>query len=140
MRNARHRNLLVRNYQQRVFPPRALRYSTFGDQRLRCSSGNEEVIFSGIQPTGVPHLGNYLGALQRWVQLQNEDTTAKRFLYSIVDLHAITTQQNAEQIRQKKRETLATLLSIGLDPTRCTIFYQSAVRDHCLVISVILSC
>ena len=128
MRNVRPRSLLlVPNYQQRVVRIRALGYSTFGDQKLSCSPGKEQVIFSGIQPTGVPHLGNYLGALQRWVQLQNEDTTARRLIYSIVDLHAITTQQNADQIRQKKRETLATLLSIGLDPTRCTIFYQSAV-------------
>ena len=86
-----------------------------------------EVIFSGIQPTGVPHLGNWLGALQPWVRLQDSSPPGTKLIFSIVDLHALTVRQDAEQLRQWKRETLATLLAVGLDPERCTIFYQSAV-------------
>lgn len=86
-----------------------------------------QVIFSGIQPTGVPHLGNYLGALQQWVRLQNTAHPSTKLLYSIVDLHAITVPQDPEFLRQWKRETLATLLAIGLDPNRSILFYQSSV-------------
>ena len=93
--------------------------------QIRHSS--QDIIFSGIQPTGVPHLGNYLGAIQQWVNLQNEAAPATRLIFSIVDLHAITVRQDAEQLRRWKRETLATLLAVGLDPERSTIFYQSDV-------------
>ncbi len=93
--------------------------------QIRPSS--QDVIFSGIQPTGVPHLGNYLGALQQWVTLQNEATPATQLIFSIVDLHAITVYQDAERLRKRKRETLATLLAVGLNPERSTIFYQSDV-------------
>ena len=99
-------------------------------QRLHMLHTKAHVIFSGIQPTGVPHLGNYLGALQLWARMQNEASPSTQLLYSIVDLHAITTNQDANQLRRWKRETLATLLAIGLDPERSTIFYQSAVRFH----------
>ena len=85
------------------------------------------VIFSGIQPTGVPHLGNYLGALQQWVSLQTDASPSTKLLFSIVDLHAITIHQNPEELRRWKRETLATLLAVGLDPQRCIIFFQSDV-------------
>ena len=95
-------------------------------QRLHTS----DVIFSGIQPTGVPHLGNYLGALQPWARLQTEALPSTRLLYSIVDLHAITHVQDADQLRRWKRETLATLLAVGLDPERSTIFFQSSVCSH----------
>lgn len=86
-----------------------------------------KVIFSGIQPTGVPHLGNYLGALQQWVRLQDEAAQNTSLIYSVVDLHAITVSQNPDYLRQCKRDMLATLLAIGLDPKRSTIFYQSSV-------------
>ena len=98
-------------------------------QRLYSSSASQnQVIFSGIQPTGVPHLGNHLGALQQWVRLQNEAPHSTKFLYSIVDLHAVTVRQDADRLRRWKRETLATLLAVGLDPERSFIFYQSDVR------------
>ena len=96
-------------------------------QRLHTLYPKAHVIFSGIQPTGVPHLGNYLGALQQWARLQNGAPHSTQLLYSIVDLHAITTNQEPDQLRRWKRETLATLLAVGLDPERSTIFYQSAV-------------
>ena len=88
---------------------------------------DSKVIFSGIQPTGVPHLGNYLGALRQWKRLQDEASPSTRLLYSVVDLHAITTRQNAGHVREWKRETLAALLAVGLNPKRCTVFFQSAV-------------
>ncbi|KAK4569745.1 Tryptophan--tRNA ligase, mitochondrial [Recurvomyces mirabilis] len=89
-----------------------------------------KVIFSGIQPTGVPHLGNYLGALRQWVKLQNDAATDTRLLFSLVDLHAITIRQDPKQLLQWKSESLAMLLAIGLDPKRCTIFHQSDVSAH----------
>ncbi|KAM0387446.1 hypothetical protein ACHAQC_010655 [Fusarium culmorum] len=88
---------------------------------------NPRVIFSGIQPTGVPHLGNYVGALRQWVQLQRTEPDAK-LIYSIVDLHAITMPQPPEQLRRRKREALAALLAIGIDPERATLFYQSSSK------------
>jgi tryptophanyl-tRNA synthetase len=87
-------------------------------------------IFSGIQPTGVPHLGNYLGALREWVKLQ--DTAAKdvKLIFSIVDLHALTVPQERRQLRTWRKEAFATLIAVGLDPNRSTLFYQSSV---CLI-------
>jgi len=87
----------------------------------------DHVIFSGIQPTGIPHLGNYLGALQHWVKLQNSSPASTKLLYSIVDLHALTLPQDYVKLEQWKRETLATFLAIGLDPERSVLFYQSHV-------------
>ena len=98
-------------------------------QRTVSSDPRPRTIFSGIQPTGVPHLGNYLGALRQWVKLQDEAASDDVLIYSIVDLHAITVHQNPENLRRCKRESLATLLAIGLDPKRSTIFYQSSVCD-----------
>ncbi|PKK43486.1 hypothetical protein CI102_12475 [Trichoderma harzianum] len=94
------------------------------------SSLRPRVVFSGIQPTGVPHLGNYVGALRQWVNLQRDEQPSTKLIYSIVDLHAITVPQKPETLRQRKREVLAALLAIGLDPERCTIFYQSSVPAH----------
>lgn len=93
-------------------------------------TAKNEVIFSGIQPTGTPHLGNYLGALQNWKRLQDEAAPDTKLLYSIVDLHAITMPQQAPMLRQWKREMLAALLAIGLDPSRSIIFYQSSVGGY----------
>jgi len=87
------------------------------------------VIFSGIQPTGVPHLGNYLGALQQWVHLQKITPPSTKLLFSVVDLHAITLPQDAAKLKQWKRETLAMLLAVGLDPERSVLFYQSSVSE-----------
>lgn len=90
------------------------------------------VIFSGIQPTGVPHLGNYLGALRQWKQLQDEkiqggSSKNHRLFFSIVDLHALTHTQDPASLLGRKYETLASLLAIGLDPKHSTIFFQSMV-------------
>ncbi|KAI1497514.1 hypothetical protein F5X99DRAFT_412999 [Biscogniauxia marginata] len=88
------------------------------------------VIFSGIQPTGTPHLGNYLGAMRSWKKLQDDAQGGDKLFFSIVDLHALTVPQDAEALRIRKREMLAALLAVGLDPKKSNIFYQSSVPQH----------
>ncbi|KAI1268604.1 hypothetical protein F5Y18DRAFT_415294 [Xylariaceae sp. FL1019] len=105
----------------------------------KASQPKHAVIFSGIQPTGVPHLGNYLGALRQWKLLQDHAGPDDRLYFSIVDLHAITMPQDAEQLRHRRREMLACLLAIGLDPEKCTLFYQSSVTQHAELMWI-LSC
>ncbi|XP_063302156.1 tryptophan--tRNA ligase, mitochondrial isoform X1 [Pelobates fuscus] len=87
----------------------------------------EPRVFSGIQPTGAPHLGNYLGALQSWVQLQEGYSSV---LYSIVDLHSITVPQDPETLRQSILNMTACLLACGINPDRSCIFQQSQVAEH----------
>ncbi|CUS08185.1 unnamed protein product [Tuber aestivum] len=101
-----------------------------GQPQARRTSPSGVSVFSGIQPTGVPHLGNYLGALRQWVGIQDNSPKSARLTFCIVDLHAITQPQEVEQLRKRKMELLATLLAIGLDPRRCTIFEQSRVPAH----------
>ncbi|KXX78659.1 Tryptophan--tRNA ligase, mitochondrial [Madurella mycetomatis] len=103
------------------------------------SPSEERVIFSGIQPTGVPHLGNYLGALREWKRMQDEASPHTKLLFSIVDLHAITVPRSREELLQYRLEMLAALLAIGLNPSRSTIFYQSSVGAHS-ELQWILSC
>lgn len=83
-------------------------------------------VFSGIQPSGMLHLGNYLGAIQQWVQGQDE----KINFICIVDLHAITVPQDPEALRRQTRELAALLIASGIDPQRTTLFVQSHVRAH----------
>jgi len=83
-------------------------------------------IFSGIQPTGNLHLGNYLGAIRNWVALQEDFES----IYCVVDLHAITVPQNPEQLRQSTREVTASLLAAGISPERSILFNQSRVPQH----------
>jgi tryptophanyl-tRNA synthetase len=83
-------------------------------------------IFSGIQPSGIPTLGNYLGALRNWAALQE----GHECLYCVVDLHAITTWQDPAQLAAQTREMAATLLACGIDPKAHVIFPQSAVAAH----------
>ena len=90
---------------------------------------SRRIIFSGIQPTGVPHLGNYLGAIRPWVQLQKEKTSKDVLNISIVDLHALTIPQDPEQLKKWRSETYIALLAVGLDPQISRIFYQSEVRN-----------
>ncbi len=78
-------------------------------------------IFSGIQPSGVPHLGNDLGAIRNYVRLQTEYEA----IYCIVDYHALTSTHSPDALRQRTREMAATLMALGLDPERCTLFVQS---------------
>jgi len=83
-------------------------------------------IFSGVQPTGNVHLGNYLGALRNWVTLQNEYES----FFCIVNLHAITMRQDPKLLAEKSRELARVYLAVGIDPTRSTIFIQSDVAEH----------
>ncbi|MFB7947133.1 tryptophan--tRNA ligase [Kitasatospora phosalacinea] len=84
-------------------------------------------VLSGIQPTsGSFHLGNYLGAVRQWVDLQE----ANDAFYMVVDLHAITVEQDPAVLRQNTRVSAAQLLGAGLDPERCTLFVQSQVPEH----------
>ena len=83
-------------------------------------------IFSGVQPTGNLHLGNYLGAIRNWVELQ-EDYDC---IFCIVDLHAITVPQDPDELRANTREVTAAYLAAGIDPEKCTIFNQSSVPGH----------
>ena len=83
-------------------------------------------IFSGIQPTGNLHLGNYLGAIRNWVRLQAE----YECLYCIVDLHAITVTQDPDELRANTREVAASLLAAGIETDTNILFNQSQVSGH----------
>jgi tryptophanyl-tRNA synthetase len=83
-------------------------------------------IFSGIQPTGRKHLGNYIGAIRQYVEGQDRGEA----VYCIVDLHAITVAYDPAELRERLYDTAAILLASGLDPDRCTFFRQSDVREH----------
>ncbi|PKS11858.1 hypothetical protein jhhlp_001152 [Lomentospora prolificans] len=96
----------------------------------RSFSSSRRVIFSGIQPTGTPHLGNYIGAVRRWAALQDEPPEQSDLLYSVVDLHAMTMPSSAEDLRRRRRETMAALLAAGIDPDRSSLFYQSSIASH----------
>ena len=85
-------------------------------------------IFSGVQPTGNLHLGNYLGAIKNFVALQNEPKN--ECIYCVVDLHSITVKQDPNILRKYTRETLAAFLASGLNPNKSIIFNQSAVPAH----------
>ncbi len=83
-------------------------------------------VLSGIQPSGIPTIGNYLGAIRQWVALQD----THECLFCVVDLHAITTFQDPAKLRAQTLEMAATLLACGIDPARSTLFAQSAVHAH----------
>lgn len=85
-------------------------------------------IFSGIQPTGVLHLGNYLGALKQFVELQ--ENKENECIYCIVDLHALTLPKDPKVLRENVRSVLALYLAVGLDPKKSIIFNQSGVPAH----------
>ena len=85
------------------------------------------VIFSGIQPTGRKHLGNYIGAIRQYVAGQDRGDPA---IYCIVDLHATTVPYDPAELRERVYDTTAILLAAGLDPDRCILFRQGDVREH----------
>ncbi len=82
-------------------------------------------VFSGIQPSGDLHVGNYLGAIKQWVAAQSAES-----LYCVVDLHALTLQIEPAALRQQTDDLVAVLIASGLDPARCTVFVQSHVTYH----------
>jgi len=83
-------------------------------------------IFSGIQPSGNLHLGNYLGAIRNWVKLQDKYDS----IFCVVDLHAITVPQDPEALRKKTIEVAKIYLAAGIDPKKCSIFIQSHASEH----------
>jgi tryptophanyl-tRNA synthetase len=83
-------------------------------------------VLSGIQPTGSPHIGNYLGALKNWAKIQYDYDS----IFCIVDLHAVTIYQNPSELRTKIEELAAVLLAIGIDPKQSSIVVQSSVPAH----------
>jgi tryptophanyl-tRNA synthetase len=85
------------------------------------------IIFSGIQPTGRKHLGNFIGAIQQYVEGQDRGEPA---IFCIVDLHAISVTYDPAELRERLYDTAAILLAAGLDPERCVFFRQSDVREH----------
>ncbi len=94
-------------------------------------------IFSGVQPTGNLHLGNYLGAIKNFVDLNND--TQNECIFCVVDLHAITVSQNPKDLKSNIHETVATFIACGIDPKKSIIFNQSKVSAHSEV-AWILSC
>ena len=86
-------------------------------------------IFSGVQPTGNLHIGNYLGAIKNFVEIQKRENISKAY-YCIVDLHAITVWQNPEKLKKETLETAASFIAVGIDPNKSIIFNQSRVSSH----------
>jgi tryptophanyl-tRNA synthetase len=85
------------------------------------------IVFSGIQPTGRKHLGNYIGAIRQYVEGQERGEPA---IFCIVDLHALSVAYDPAELRERVYDTAAILLAAGLDPARCLLFRQSDVREH----------
>jgi tryptophanyl-tRNA synthetase len=96
---------------------------------------NKKIIFSGMQPSGTPTLGNYLGALKNWNIMQKD----YRCLFSVVDLHALTVRREPKELRQASLSLMALYIALGLDPSENIIFYQSQVPQH-TQLSWILNC
>ena len=91
------------------------------------NSGAKERVLSGIQPTHESfHLGNYLGAIKQWVDLQNSNDA----FYCVVDLHALTVETKPEDFRRRTLSSVAQLIALGLNPEKCTLFIQSHVPAH----------
>src|SRR3990167_9199124 len=88
---------------------------------------NKKIAFSGIQPTGIIHIGNYLGAIKNWVEIQEQFAS----LFCIVDLHAITVKQDQKKLSENTYKTIATILAAGIDPKKSTIFIQSHIHENC---------
>ena len=103
------------------------RLTRSGRPGTRIPAWPDPACFSGIQPTADSfHLGNYLGALRQWVQLQDTHDA----FYCVVDLHAITVPHDPAVLRRRTRVAAAQLFGAGLDPERCTVFVQSHVPEH----------
>jgi len=106
-------------------------------RRISTTPHTVQRIFSGIQPTGEVHLGNYLGAIANWVNLQNEHP--HKVILSVVDLHSLTAGPEPRLLEESTWNVLATLLAAGIDPTKTIIFNQSKVSAH-VELAWILNC
>ncbi len=96
---------------------------------------NNDLVFSGVQPTGNLHLGNYLGAIKNWVDFQ----TSKKCIFCIVDLHAITSTENRKELSKNTKQVAAAYIASGIDPKKSNIFVQSSITGHS-ELAWILSC
>ena len=106
-------------------------------QKVLCRSCSNKVVYSGIQPTGIPHIGNYLGAIKKWVNLQKEPKTTN--IYSVVDLHSITIPKQKVLLQKHTCEMVACLLACGIDPKKSILYRQSDVPEHTLLSWVLSS-
>ncbi len=93
-------------------------------------------VFSGIQPSGIVHIGNYLGAIRNWVGMLQECDC----IFCVVDLHAMTVQYDPERMQENVRETLTVNMAAGLDPEKCTLFVQSHVPEHTELTWILNTC
>jgi len=89
----------------------------------------QKIIFSGVKPTGRPHIGNYFGAMRQFLKLQNENDSGTNY-FCVVDYHALNLVQNAEEMRRLSLDVAIDFLAIGLDPKKSVIFKQSDVLEH----------
>lgn len=87
----------------------------------------KKIILSGIKPTGIPTLGNYIGALRNWREMQQDD---KYCYYMVADLHALTVRNDPKELREQTRSMAALLIACGIDPERSPLFIQSHVHQH----------
>lgn len=112
--------------------PRNNLSSLYRDERFYYILGGiymeKKIIFSGIQPSGEPTIGNYIGAIRNWVELQESEEYES--IYCIVDMHAITVPQVPKDLRRHTLELLSILIAAGLDPDKTTLFIQSHVAAH----------
>src|SRR3970282_1122447 len=99
-----------------------------GKRRLPSRKGSDmkKRLFSGIQPSGDVHIGNYLGAIRNWVRMIDQDDC----IFCIVDYHAITIEYNPEEMQKRILNAAAVNIAAGLDPDKCIIFVQSYVPEH----------
>src|SRR5205085_5935331 len=112
-------------------PRRAVHHARAPARRGRRGQATRDppamIIFSGIQPTGTKHLGNYIGAILQYVEGQDRGDPA---IYCIVDLHATTVSYDPAELRRRSQDTAALLLAAGLDPERCILFRQGDAPEH----------
>src|SRR5664279_2483283 len=127
----RHDPLIVSGRGSSRAPPRAHPSYARDTMALMCAQAISETtrkprLLSGMQPTGSLHLGNYLGALVNWVQMQQTHDA----FYVVVDLHALTVEVAPATLRDRTRATAAQYLAAGVDPARSTLFVQSHIGEH----------
>lgn len=95
-----------------------------------------ENVYSAIQPTSIPSLGNFLGALKNWVQMQNDYNC----IFSIANLHSLTVRQNPSELKKHSRQLFLLLLAMGFDPDKSIIYFQSHVNEHCYLAWILNCC
>lgn len=117
-------------------PPSPSLYSHLQRHTFQKNAKYPKKIFSGAQPTGAIHIGNYLGAIRQWVDMQN---SGENVTYCIVDLHSITLPQDPIELKKNILGLAATFLACGIDPQKSTLFIQSDVKQHA-ELSWILGC